>query len=134
MSLPIAFAASLLTFVVLDAAWLMLVAMGQFQAQIGPILRPQPNWLAAVAFYVIYAGGLLLLAIRPAFQQRSMRLAATNGSVLGVTAYATFDLTNLAVIKGWTLELALLDMAWGTALSCVAAVSGYWAGMQAGRS
>ena len=106
MSLPIAFAASLLTFVVLDAAWLMLVGIGQFQAQIGPILRPQPNLMAAAAFYVIYASGLVFLAVRPALQQRSLGVAATNGAVLGLTAYATFDLTNLAVIKGWTLGLA----------------------------
>lgn len=133
MSLPLAFGASLLTFVVLDAAWLMLVAIGQFQAQIGPLLRPQPNLVAAAAFYMIYASGLLLLAVRPALQQRSIGVAATNGAVLGLTAYATFDLTNLAVIKGWTLGVALLDMAWGTSLSCVAAASGYWAGMRADR-
>lgn len=133
MSLPLAYAASLLTFVVLDAAWLMLVGIGQFQAQIGSILNPQPNLMAAAAFYVIYAIGLLLLAVRPALQQRSMGVAATNGGVLGLTAYATFDLTNLAVIKGWTLSLALLDMAWGTALTSIAAVAGYGAGMRARR-
>ena len=133
MALPLAFAASLLTFVVLDAAWLMLVAIGQFQAQLGPILHPQPNLMAAAAFYVIYASGLVLLAVGPALQQRSLAVAATNGAVLGLTAYATFDLTNLAVIKGWTVGLALLDMSWGTALSCVAAVAGYSAGMCAHR-
>ncbi len=133
MSLPLAFAASLLTFVVLDAAWLMLVAIGQFQAHIGPILNPQPNLMAAAAFYVIFASGLVLLAVRPALQQSSWAVGATNGAVLGLTAYATFDLTNLAVIKGWTLGLAMLDMAWGTALSCVAALAGYAAGMRAHR-
>lgn len=133
MALPIAFTASLLTFIVLDAAWLILVGIGQFQAQIGSILRPQPDLGAAAAFYATYAVGLMLLAVRPALQQRSLGCAATNGAVLGLTAYATFDLTSLAVIKGWTWELALLDMAWGTALSCAAAASGYWAGMRADR-
>lgn len=131
MSLPLAYAASLMTFVVLDGAWLMLVAIGQFQAQIGPILNPQPRLMAAAAFYVIYASGLVFLAVRPALQQRSWAVGATNGAVLGLTAYATFDLTNLAVIKGWTLGLALLDMAWGTALSSVAALAGYGVGMRA---
>lgn len=125
MSLLLAFGACLLTFVVLDTAWLLLVGIGQFQALIGPIMKPEPNLLAAAAFYVIYAVGLLLLVIRPAVQQRSIGLAAANGAVLGLTSYATFDLTNLAVIKGWTLGLALLDMTWGTTLSSVAAVAGF---------
>jgi uncharacterized membrane protein len=128
MSLPLAFFASLLTFVVLDAAWLLLVGIGQFQAQLGLILRPQPDMMAAMAFYLIFAGGLVMLAIRPALQHRSPSIAAAHGAVLGLTAYATFDLTNLAVIEGWTVSLAALDMAWGTALSCVAAVAGYAAG------
>ena len=85
MSLPLAFGASLLTFVVLDAAWLTLVAIGQFQAQLGPILQPKPNLMAAAAFYVIYTSGLLHLAVRPALQQRSMAVAAMNGAMLGLT-------------------------------------------------
>lgn len=131
MALPIAYAATLLTFVVLDVMWLSLVAIGQFEARVGPILRPSPILAAAAVLYVIYAGGLLILAVRPALQQRAMQTAAVHGAVLGLTAYATFDLTNLAVITGWTLDLALLDMAWGTFLSCVAAVAGYAAGNRA---
>ena len=56
-----------------------------------------------------------------------------NGALLGLTAYATFDLTNLAIINGWTLGLAALDMAWGTVLSAIAAVAGYLAGTAAMR-
>lgn len=125
MSIAVAYAASLAVFLVLDVAWLVLFGIGQFQSQIGPILKPEPNLLAAAAFYAIIAGGLVLLAVRPALQQQSAALAASHGAALGLTAYATFDLTNLAVIQGWTLALALVDMAWGTALSSVAAVAGY---------
>ena len=57
-----------------------------------------------------------------------MGVAATHGAVLGLTAYATFDLTSLAIIKGWTPGLAAVDMAWGTVLSAIAAVAGYAAG------
>ena len=129
--LLIATAATLVTFVALDVAWLMLVAHGLFQSQLGPILRPQPDLMAAAAFYPIYAGGLVMLAVRPALQARSLLSAATNGAILGLTAYATFDLTNLAIIKGWTLGLALVDMAWGTIVSAIAASVGGAAGMHA---
>lgn len=130
MSTAIAVAATLLTIICLDLPWLMLVAIGHFQTQLGPILNAQPNMLAAAAFYVIFAGGLFHLAVRPAMQKASIGTALGNGAMVGLTAYATFDLTSLAIIKGWTVGLALLDMAWGTAMSAVAAASGYCFGMR----
>ncbi len=130
----LAFAATLITFVVLDVAWLMLVAIGQFQSQLGAILHPQPNLFAAVALYVIFACGLIVLAVQPALKARSLSVAIANGAVLGLTAYATFDLTNLAILKGWTVGLALLDMTWGTVLSATAASAGYAAGSRATRA
>ena len=126
--LLIAYVATLTTFAAVDVVWLVTVAIGQFQRQLGAILKPEPDLGAAVAFYVIFALGVVFLAVRPALAQRSVGVAAVNGAVLGFTAYATFDLTNLAVIKGWTIGLAALDMAWGTALSAGAAAAGYAAG------
>ena len=106
----VAYIATLIAFVALDVTWLMLVAVGLFQSQLGAILRPQPDLIAAAAFYPIYAGGLVMLAVRPALRARSLISAAANGAILGLTAYATFDLTNLAIIKGWTLGLALIEI------------------------
>lgn len=131
----IAYAAVSCCFLALDAAWLTLYAVSQFQSAIGTILRAQPDVLAAAAFYVLYPIGLVVLAIAPALAAGSMKTAALKGAMLGLTAYATFDLTNLAIIQGWTLGLALTDMAWGTMLSAVAAAAGYAAGsrVSAGR-
>lgn len=120
-----AYLATLATFVALDAGWLSLVAIELFRHYLGPILREQPNAAAAIAFYGIYAAGLYVLAVRPSAIERSYRAAASYGAMVGLTAYATFDLTNLAIINGWTLTLALLDLAWGTAASAVAAAAGH---------
>ena len=120
--------ASLLTFVALDAAWLSLVAVDLFQKQLGPILRPAPMAGAIVAFYPIYVAGLVILAVRPALASNSWSTAAMLGAVLGLTAYATFDLTNLAVIERWTIGLAIIDIAWGVTVSSVAALAGFAAG------
>lgn len=117
--------ASLVTFLVLDAAWLSLVAVELFQRQLGPILRPSPMVGAIAAFYVIYACGLVMLAVHPALVQGSSRGAAWRGAVLGLTAYATFDLTNLAVIERWSLALAVADMAWGVTATTLSALAGY---------
>lgn len=120
--------ASLLTFVVLDAAWLSLVAIDLFQQHLGPILRPAPMIGPIFAFYPIYVGGLVVLAVRPALASNSRWTAAMLGAVLGLTAYATFDLTNLAVIERWTIGLAIADIAWGMAASTVAALAGFATG------
>lgn len=120
--------ASLLAFVILDAAWLSLVAIDLFQTRLGPILRPAPMVGAIVAFYLIYAAGLVVLAVHPALVRNSWRTAAWLGAVLGLTAYATFDLTNLAVIERWTIGLAVTDIAWGMAASTLSALAGYAAG------
>jgi uncharacterized membrane protein len=120
--------ASLLTFVTLDAAWLSLVAIDLFQTQLGPILRPAPLVGAIVAFYLVYAAGLVVLAVRPALAGKSWRTAAALGAMLGLTAYATFDLTNLAVIDRWTVGLAVADITWGMAASTLTALAGYAAG------
>ncbi len=119
------YAATLVAFLLMDAAWLALVAIDMFRDTLGPILRAQPNVGAIAAFYPIYAAGLYALAVRPGETQRSWRAAATNGALVGLTAYATFDLTNLAIISGWTPLLAIVDMAWGTVVSAIAAAVGY---------
>ena len=51
---------------------------------------------------------------------------ATRGAAFGLIAYATYDLTNLATLKGWPLGLAAADVAWGTFASAVAATAGRW--------
>ena len=119
------FAATLLAFVAPDAAWLILVANAFFKSQLGALLRSQPDLTVAAVFYLIYTGGLVILVVAPALRDRSSKAAACRGAVLGLTAYATFDLTNLAIIQGWTLAVTLVDIAWGTIVSALASYAGY---------
>lgn len=120
--------AILLSLLVLDTAWISLVAFKQFHAAIGGIMRPVPLLAPAVAFYLVYSAGLVKLAVAPALRQQSMLAAAGNGALLGLVAYATFDLTNLSIIQGWTYAIAAIDIAWGAALSSTAAAVGYAVG------
>lgn len=133
MRISIAYAATLLTLAVLDSAWIGLIALGQFQDALGATLRAVPYLNAAIAFYLVYAGGLVFLAVRPALGTGSLGVSLINGAVVGLTAYATYDLTSLAIINGYTPGLALLDMAWGTVLSAIAALAGYGAAARMGR-
>ena len=127
MQLAKAYAAALVTFLVLDAIWLSVIAFDIFQREAGEILRPEPNLMAAGAFYVIYMFGLAVLVIGPALREQSPQMAVWRGAVLGLTAYATFDLTSLAVIRGWTITAAVIDIIWGVAGTTSAAIVGYLA-------
>jgi uncharacterized membrane protein len=107
---------------VIDMVWLMWLGRGFYIEEIGGLLLEQPNLIAAFGFYALYIAGLVYLVIAPAAEADSVMKAVISGAVFGLVAYATYDLTNLAVMKGFTLKIALIDMVWGMVLS--AAVSG----------
>ena len=110
-----------------DFLWLGIVARDFYASRLGALLRPDPNWAAAALFYLLYAAGLLVFCVRPALAARSARQALAMGALLGLVAYATYDLSNLATLQGWPLPVAVADIAWGLALSAVAALAGYGA-------
>jgi uncharacterized membrane protein len=107
---------------IIDMIWLMWLGRGFYVEEIGGLLLEQPNLIAAFGFYALYIAGLVYLVIAPAAEADSVMKAMISGAVFGLVAYATYDLTNLAVMKGFTLKIALIDMVWGMVLS--AAVSG----------
>ena len=107
---------------IIDMVWLMWLGRGFYVEEIGSLLLEQPNLIAAFAFYALYIAGLVYLVIAPSAEADSVMKAVISGAVFGLVAYATYDLTNLAVMKGFTLKIALIDMVWGLVLS--AAVSG----------
>lgn len=108
-------------FLVLDLAWLGLVAQGLYERLLGDLLAEQPNVAAAVAFYAIFLAGLVYFVIAPAVEEQSVRSALFRGAAFGLVTYATWDLTSLAVIDGFPAAIVPIDMAWGAVLA--AAVS-----------
>jgi uncharacterized membrane protein len=122
---------------VLDAAWLATMVPAVYRPQLGSLLADRPAWAAAAGFYLLYAVGLVVLVILPTLDRpasgdagrvagRSIRAAAWRGGMLGLVAYGTYDLTNLATLRDWPLVLTALDMAWGTALTATAAAVPAW--------
>lgn len=115
--------AILVTMVVIDMLWLRVIAVQWYADGMGPLLTDQPNLIAAAAFYLLFPLGLLIFAVLPG-QVSSVLKVAVMGGLFGFFAYATYDLTALAVIKNWPVGLTLLDMAWGTLVSGVSAAAG----------
>jgi uncharacterized membrane protein len=117
----VAFLAALLAMAVVDGVWLGVVARGLYRRQLGFLMAERPNWAAAVAFYLLYVLGVTILAVLPAIDAGSVGEAAWRGALFGLVAYATYDLTNAATVRGWPTSITLIDMAWGTVLTTVVA-------------
>ncbi|MBW2492232.1 MAG: DUF2177 family protein [Deltaproteobacteria bacterium] len=111
-------------FFAIDIIWLGFVAKKFYRNNLGFILSPDVNWLAAISFYSLYILGILIFAVVPALEKDSLGKALLRGSLYGFFTYATYDLTNMATIKNWPLKVVMVDILWGVFLcSTVASIS-----------
>ena len=104
-------------FFAMDMVWLGFVAKGYYSKQIGTLLKPDVNWVAAIIFYLMFVAGLLLFVVIPAMEKGSWTHALVFGALFGLISYATYDLTNLAVAKDWPLSITIVDLIWGSVLA-----------------
>jgi uncharacterized membrane protein len=110
------YAIALPTFLVIDFIWLKFIARSFYQNQIGDLMRSDVNLAAAIVFYLVFNIGIVILAVWPAIQRRSHLQAFLLGALLGIVTYAAYDLTNLAILEGFPIAVALVDMGWGAVL------------------
>jgi uncharacterized membrane protein len=121
----IAYTGALAFFLAADMLWLGFLMTDHYQAWIGPLMREQPLLLPAALFYLLYPAGLVVFAILPALERPGWKRAAALGAFFGLLAYGTYDLSNLATLQDWPLQLTLVDMLWGAALSCGSTLAGH---------
>jgi uncharacterized membrane protein len=118
----------ILTFVVflmVDMLWLGILAKNLYKKYLGGFITDKVNWTAALIFYLIYVAGISIFVIYPAVNKGSAGNAILMGALFGVVTYATYDLTNLATLKGWPLSIVFIDICWGAVLSAIVGFSGY---------
>jgi uncharacterized membrane protein len=106
-------------FLAIDMLWLGLVARNFYSRQIGFLMKSDINWLAALIFYLLFIGGLVVFVISPSIEKKSWLNAVISGAFFGLVTYATYDLTNLATIKDWPLLVTVIDLIWGAVLACL---------------
>lgn len=123
----LAYVAVLVAFLAIDAVWLATMSSVLYRPTLGDILLDVPRWGPAIVFYLVYPIGIVVFAVSPAVKLGSVQQAALLGALFGALAYATYDLTNYATLKNWSLTITIADIAWGAVLSGVAASGGYWA-------
>ncbi len=128
----VAYAGTAVAMVALDMLWLGLIATPLYQQGIGHLMADTFNVPAGIVFYLLFAAGVVVFAVSPQTGGFGWSKTVTMAALFGFFAYATYDLTNLATLKDWPLGLSLIDMAWGTLVSALAASAGKaamdWAG------
>jgi len=113
-------------FFIIDLVWLLVMNSRFYKIQLAGLMSEKVKWLPAILFYLLFIVGVLLLVVLPAVDHGTWLSALLLGGLLGMLCYGTYDLTNLASIKNWPLKVSIVDIIWGTVLSAVVAVTGFF--------
>lgn len=120
----IAYIASLLTFLLIDAIWLGVLAKQFYADQLGELMRKDVLFVPAGLFYLGFTAGIVLFAVRPNEPSLSLWWVAFYGAFIGFLAYGTYNFTNIATIRDWPISMSAVDLVWGMCLSAIVAVAG----------
>jgi uncharacterized membrane protein len=123
MQLILAYTAALIVFGLVDAIWLSFMGNTLYRPVLGDILLPSIRVAPAFVFYAVFPIGIAAFAVVPALKSGGVGNAATLGFLFGAIAYGTYDLTNYATLRNWTLQLTVIDIAYGAIATAVAAAA-----------
>jgi uncharacterized membrane protein len=113
-----------IAFALIDSVWLRSMYTRLYVPEIGELLMGGVRMVPAVAFYLLYILGMMIFAVGPGLASGSWKTALINGALFGFFTYMTYDLTNFATLKIWSLKVTILDIIWGTVLTGLAAAAG----------
>ncbi len=120
----IAYPVTAAVFLALDALWLSAMAERLYRPALGRLMLERFELLPAIAFYLVYIAGVIVFAVMPGLESRRWTTALGLGALLGLVAYATYDLTNQATLRDWPWRVTAADLCWGTFVTAVAAALG----------
>jgi|SRR5271166_5328879 len=126
MTLALVYLTTFFVFLALDAMWLGLVSGSFYSAALGGLMLDGFRVIPAVLFYLLYVSGIVMFVLPPARLPAGRWVAAMYGAFFGLCAYGTYDLTNLAVLRVWTWQITVIDMAWGAFVTGAASLIGAW--------
>lgn len=115
----VAYLITFAAFAAIDISWLMFMGAKLYKETLGDILAPQIRMGPAIAFYLLYPIGLVVFAVYPSLKSGSVGAAAFYGALFGFMAYATYELTNYATLRNWTLGITVIDIIYGAAVGAV---------------
>lgn len=115
----------MIVFLIIDFLWLGVIAKGFYSRHLGHLMKDSVNWTAAILFYLVFISGMLVFVIHPAVAAQNAIRALWLGMFYGLVTYATFDLTSLSLLKGWSPTVVIVDIIWGIVLSGAVSSAGY---------
>ncbi len=115
-----------LIFLIIDVIWLSFATKSFYRPLIGNLLSDKPVFWAAALFYILYVFGMAIVVIQPCIDSASLFRTIYTGFIFGLVAYGTYNLTNMAVLKGWSPTVTFVDMFWGGSLTAVSATTGLY--------
>ena len=104
-------------FLLIDILWLFFSVKSFYRPNLVNLLNDKPIIWAALLFYIVYIFGMALFVLQPAINNDSIVQAFYLGAILGLVAYGTYNLTNMATIKNWSSYVVIVDMVWGAFLT-----------------
>jgi uncharacterized membrane protein len=127
----LAYVATGIAFALIDSIWLRTMVTKLYQPEIGELLMRGGFRIGpAIAFYLLYILGMMIFAVGPALTSGKWQTALVYGAFFGFFCYMTYDLTNHATMKVWSVKVTVLDVIWGTVLTGSASLAGYWVTMK----
>ena len=114
---------AVVVFVILDAIWLGIISRNLYSKYLGYIMTETPNWIAAIIFYLLFIVGIVVFVVFPGIEEKNLWISFGKAALFGLVTYATYDLTNLATIKSWPIQITIIDLIWGTFLSSIVGVT-----------
>jgi uncharacterized membrane protein len=106
--------------------WLGFIAKDLYKKYLGGFLSDKVNWTAAIVFYLLFIVGIFYFSILPAIEKNSVAKAILRGALFGFFTYATYDLTNMATLKNWPLQIVFIDIIWGAVLTGLVSTAGFY--------
>ena len=118
-----AYAVTLVVMSALDALWLGWLAIDFYKRELGALMTDSVRVVPAAMYYVFYPMAIVFLALTP--RPATLASAALRSAVLGAAAFGVYDLTNLAILRGYTVNMTIVDMLWGTFATAVGGSTAY---------
>ena len=112
-------------FMVIDLIWLGFIAKDLYSKYLGYLMSDKVNWIAAIVFYLVFIGGVCYFVLYPSLADQNITNLITRAVLFGFITYATYDLTNLATVRDWPIQITIIDLSWGTTLSTSGSVISY---------
>ncbi|MFZ1467505.1 MAG: DUF2177 family protein [Paracoccaceae bacterium] len=111
-------------FFALDAIGLRYIVKPVFDRHVAHLYADPFRVVPAALFYLGYVGGILWFVSLTALRNDDLMSALIGGVLLGLFAYGTYEFTNYATLRDWSLQQVAVDTIWGGVLTGFAAWTG----------